>query len=143
VYLGSLPRKAAERRRLFKEVSGEKRTLAAFEAPHRLIESLEDARAILGGRQCAVARELTKMFEEVFRGTLAEAVAHFGKAEPRGEITLVIAGAVASEDSPWDEHRVRAELERLIASGMDRASASRQLAEQSGWRRRTIYSLKD
>jgi 16S rRNA (cytidine1402-2'-O)-methyltransferase len=143
LYLGFLPRKPAERRRLLAEVSGERRTLAAFEAPHRLLEALTDARSLLGDRQCAVARELTKIFEEVYRGTLAEAVARFEQAEPRGEITLIIAGAPAETAPRWDEARVRAELARLLAGGLDRAAAARQVAAQSGWARRDVYALRE
>src|SRR5438093_1597554 len=84
------------------EVARVPATLVLFEAPHRLRETLEDALAVLGDRPLAVARELTKVHEEVFRGTLSEALAHF--TQPRGEFTLVIAGsepaagAAASED---------------------------------------------
>ncbi|MDP2954543.1 MAG: 16S rRNA (cytidine(1402)-2'-O)-methyltransferase, partial [Chloroflexota bacterium] len=90
VYLGYLPRRRGQRRLALQEVSGESRTLVIFEAPHRLRDSMEDIRAVLGDRRLAVCRELTKVYEEVFRGTVSQALEHF--TEPRGEFTLVIAG---------------------------------------------------
>lgn len=90
-YLGFLPRKKGERRRLLAEVAPSKDTLVTFEAPHRILASLEDILAVLGDRRLAVCRELTKLHEEVFRGTVSQAREHFG--QPRGEFTLVIAGA--------------------------------------------------
>lgn len=141
VYFGFLPRKASDRSRVLAEAAREKRTLVAFEAPHRLLVSLSDARRELGERRCAIARELTKVFEEVFRGTLSEAIAHFTQTPPRGEITLVIAGAAAESAAKWDEPRVRAELARLIEGGMQHKTAAKAVAEKSGWRRRGVYAL--
>ncbi len=91
LYLGYLPRKRNQRRRLLESVSKEMRTLVAFESPHRFRGSLEDIQATLGERHMAVCRELTKFYEEVFRGTVSDALDHFTK--PRGEFTLVIEGS--------------------------------------------------
>ncbi|MBI3362560.1 MAG: rRNA small subunit methyltransferase 1, partial [Chloroflexi bacterium] len=142
LYLGFLPRKSSERRKLFAEVANEKRTLVTFEAPHRLLDSLADARSELGDRPCAVARELTKVFEEVFRGTLSEAISHFTATPLRGEITVVIAGAPEEAAVKWDEARVRAELATLMDGGMDRKTAAKAVAERSGWGRREVYALE-
>lgn len=90
VYLGFLPRRARQRQRLFASLVDERRTMVAFESPHRLKETLNDIEEILGNRRIAVSRELTKVHEEVFRGRVSEAREHF--AEPRGEFTLVIEG---------------------------------------------------
>lgn len=139
VYLGFLPRRASERRQLLQSVVNEQRTLLAFEAPHRLLKTLEDVAAILGDRPLAIACELTKMYEEVWRGTAREAIAWFTAHPPRGEFTLVIGGAAASER--WPEERVRAELERLLAEGVLRREAIRLVAEASGWPRREVYRL--
>ena len=100
-YLGFLPRRAGERRRLLAALRDDPRTLVAFESPHRLRASLTALRDALGDRRVAVCRELTKRFEEVFRGTLSEALARF--AEPRGEFTLVIEGAAAGSASAHAE----------------------------------------
>jgi 16S rRNA (cytidine1402-2'-O)-methyltransferase len=90
LYLGFLPRKKGERRRLLGEIATEPRTIVAFEAPHRLSKALADLLDVLGDRRIAICRELTKLHEEVFRGTVSQAMEHF--TEPKGEFTLVIAG---------------------------------------------------
>lgn len=140
IYLGFLPRRSAERRQALSEVAGLRATLVCFEAPHRLIAALADACAVLGGeRRCAIGRELTKLHEEVWRGTLAEAYAEWQARPPRGEFTLVIAGAPA--EVAWDESRVRAALLELQAAGVSRVEAARQVARRSGWARRALYAL--
>ncbi len=90
LFLGYLPRKRSERRKLLSSVAEEERTLVAFEAPHRLRESLSDILEVLGDREIAVCRELTKLHEEIFRGKVSEALERF--REPLGEFTLVLAG---------------------------------------------------
>ena len=96
-FLGFLPRRRRERQERLREAAGSPLTLVLFEAPHRLRASLEDISDIFGGRSIAVCRELTKLHEEVFRGTASEALDHF--QSPRGEFSLVLAGA-APEESP-------------------------------------------
>lgn len=140
LYLGFLPRRRNERRRLLAEVAGERRTLIAFEAPHRLRKSLADIEAALGDRPLAVCRELTKLYEEMWRGTVSEARAHFEKVEPRGEFTLVVGGA-PEEGQRWDEEHVRAALKELLAQGMPRPAAARRIAAASGWGRSQVYKL--
>jgi 16S rRNA (cytidine1402-2'-O)-methyltransferase len=92
-YLGFLPRKQAGRRRLLTRVADEPDTLVMYESPHRLLAALGDIEATLGPRAIAVARELTKRFEEIIRGRVDEVRAHFERTPPRGEFTLVVAGA--------------------------------------------------
>ena len=140
LYLGFLPRRQRERRNLLAEVTQEWRTLVAFEAPHRLRKSLADIEMVLGNRPLAICRELTKLYEEVWRGTVAEARAHFDEVEPRGEFTLVIGGA-SEEHEHWDEERVRAELDQLLAQGLPRPVAARRVATASGWNRSEVYAL--
>lgn len=143
LYLGFLPRRAAERRRLLAEVATERRTLVAFEAPHRLLETLSDIQAALGNRHIAVARELTKVHEEVWRGTVSQALAHYQAEPPRGEITLVIAGASEAEraQARWDADQVRAAVAALLQEGVQRSEAIRRVARASGWPRREVYKL--
>ena len=96
IYLGFLPRRGGPRRRLFESLVGEPRDWIAFEAPHRVIDALTDIRDTLGDRPVVVCRELTKLHEEVFRGTVTEALQHF--SAPKGEFTLIVRGAeVANE----------------------------------------------
>ncbi len=98
LFVGFLPRKAGERRAFLADLADEPGTWIAFEAPHRLVDALADVLAVLGDRQVAVARELTKRFEETWRGTVSGAVAHFTANPPRGEITLVVAGTGRRRD---------------------------------------------
>jgi 16S rRNA (cytidine1402-2'-O)-methyltransferase len=141
VYLGFLPRKPHERRQLLASVAAEPRTLVAFEAPHRLLESLVDVEDVLGDRPVAVARELTKLHEEFVRAPASEARRHFEHKEILGEITLVIAGAAAEPPAAWDAGRVRAELDRLVSGGAPKKDAARQVARLAGWPPREVYRL--
>jgi len=138
VFLGFLPRRSSDRRKLLEEVMRERRTLVAYEAPHRLIESLADLQAVLGDRPIAVARELTKVHEEIWRGTISGAREHFA-GEVLGEITLVIAGAATS--TRWDEADVRRALEQSLHTGASVSDAAREIAALSNWPRREVYQL--
>ena len=89
-FLGFLPRRASRRKRLLESVADLPFTLVIYASPYRLVDDLETCRACLGNREIVVARELTKMHEEVLRGTLAEMVAHFQESQPRGEFTLAV-----------------------------------------------------
>jgi 16S rRNA (cytidine1402-2'-O)-methyltransferase len=139
VYLGFLPRRAAARLQLLEEVRDEKRTLVAFEAPHRLIDTLKDIERSLGERPLAVARELTKLHEEVRRGKPSELLGHLAENPPRGEITLVIGGKTDPE--PWDDTRVAAALAERLAAGDSPSKAAKTIARLSGRSRREIYQL--
>ena len=138
VYLGFLPRRREERRRLLESVARERRTLVAFEAPHRLLATLADLKEVLGDRRIAIARELTKVHEEVWRGTTGEALARFEEAPPRGEFTLVIEGA---KEARWDEERVRQALRRMLGEGVSTREAVKAVAELAGWPKREVYEL--
>ncbi len=141
VYLGFLPRKGAARRKLLAEWANERRTLVTFEAPHRLLDSLQDILETLGNRPIAVARELTKQFEEVQRGSVQAIIAHFTAEPPRGEITLVIGGRSEAEIGPWPEDRVREGLCELLSSGLATAEAAKAIAQQAQWPRRQVYRM--
>ena len=140
LYLGFLPRRPRDRRRLLAEVAQEQRTLIAFETRHRLRKSLADIEAVLGDRPLAVCRELTKLHEEIWRGTISGARDHFAEVEPRGEFTLVIGGA-SQEHVRWEKARVRDALEELLAEGLARPAAARRVAAASGWSRGEVYGL--
>jgi 16S rRNA (cytidine1402-2'-O)-methyltransferase len=138
LYLGYLPRKAAERQRLLAEISSLPYTLIFLEAPHRLLAALKDLQNELGDRQMAVCRELTKLHEEIFRGSLSQAGQYFTQNPPRGEFTLVIS---ASKDTPerWTKAQLNAALKAGLTSGEAGSQLSARLADQSGWSRREIY----
>lgn len=137
-YLGFLPRRSGERQRLLQSLAGEARLLVAFESPHRLRATLADLLAVLGDRRIAVCRELTKLYEEVYRGRISEAIEHF--REPRGEFTLVIEGAGDAPAAP-DEATLKAELQRLRAAGKGAREASAEVADRYGLSRREVYQL--
>lgn len=100
VYLGFVPRKPGDRRRLLGALTEERRTAVFFESPHRLHRTLDDLIAVVPERPLAVCRELTKLYEEVFRGDPAGARAHF--AQPRGEFTLVVGGRPLVASAYWE-----------------------------------------
>jgi 16S rRNA (cytidine1402-2'-O)-methyltransferase len=135
LYLGFVPRRAGVRRRLFRSVADEPRTLVAFEAPHRLVETLKDSMEILGDRRVAVCRELTKIYEEVFRGRLSQAIGHF--KQPRGEFTLVIEGK--PEQEPEISRQVETELRKLYKRGARAKEAVARLSESSGISKKKLY----
>ena len=136
-YLGFLPRQSGARRRLFAELEDSPDTLVAFEAPHRLQKSLADLGSVLGDRRIVVCRELTKLYEEVFRGTAADAIAHFDK--PRGEFTLVIEGNNEAQPKQQVAIDVDAELSALRDQGMRAREAVRAISERSGLPHRQVY----
>ncbi|MFQ5811585.1 MAG: 16S rRNA (cytidine(1402)-2'-O)-methyltransferase [Anaerolineae bacterium] len=140
LYLGFLPRRQKQRRQLLASVAGETRTLVAFEAPHRLRASLADLKAVLGDRRIALARELTKVYEEVWRGSIGQALAHFEENPPRGEFTLVIEGA-KEERVVWDEGQVMEALAELLAEGVGKKGAIKAVADLAGWPKREVYKL--
>lgn len=140
VFLGYLPRRQSRRRNLLAGVARQQHTIIAFETPHRLHQSLVDMEAVLGDRPLALCREMTKMYEEIWRGTVSEARTHFEEHEPRGEFTVVIGGATA-EEQRWDEEQVREALEDLLAQGLRRPDAAKRVADLSGWDRSAVYQL--
>jgi 16S rRNA (cytidine1402-2'-O)-methyltransferase len=115
-------------------------TLIFLETPHRLLAALADLRAELGERRIAVARELTKLHEEIFRGTISEAAAHFEAQPPRGEITLVVEGA-SPDAGQWSFEQVQDALRDGLKRGESPSSLARAVATQSGWKRREIYRI--
>lgn len=141
VFEGFLPTKGQERRDRLEALSRETRTIVLYEAPHRLLQTLTDLLPICtGDRPVVAARELTKMHEQFWRGTLAEAIAHYTQTEPKGEFTLVIAGAEI-ELPTFSPEALKIALTELLQQGLSRSQASRQLAEQTQLSRREIYQL--
>lgn len=138
MFLGFPPRKHPEQ--LFEGLVGIAATLVLYEAPHRLQQTLEAMLQTLGDRDIALCRELTKMYEEVWRGRISDALIWSEENPPRGEFTLVVAGA-SGEPERWREVRVREALAMRMAEGLSRPQAAREIAAESGWRRREIYDL--
>jgi 16S rRNA (cytidine1402-2'-O)-methyltransferase len=140
-FLGFLPRKGGDRRRLLDVVAKSEWTVVLFEAPLRVAELLADLAATCGGeRAAAVARELTKVFEETRAGTLAHLARYYAATPPRGEVTVVVSGTgkPVPEEQPADpEARAR----ELLAQGMSRRDVANQLAAETGIARNTAYRL--
>jgi 16S rRNA (cytidine1402-2'-O)-methyltransferase len=137
---GFLPPKSTQRRKMLEELRGEPATLVFYEAPHRILEALEDVTAVMGNRQVVVARELTKMHEEFHRGTAGEVRTQLA-ARPsiKGEMTLLIAKAVAGSevsDQPLEEA-----VKELEQRGMGRMDAIKQVAKARGMGKRDVYRL--
>ena len=138
---GFLPPKATQRRARLQELADEPRTLVLFEAPHRLLQLLEDLLAELGDRPIAVTRELTKRHEQQVGPCVSAALEHFRQTPPQGEFTIVLGGADAQDNQPLSEADLQEALNRLLASGLSRSDAARQLAQETGMARRELYAL--
>ena len=137
VFEGFLPRKGAERRRRLAALAGEERTAVLFVAPSRLTADLQDLVAALGAeRPMAVLRELTKLHEEVWRGSLGEGLEEWSAREARGEFTIVIGGATPPVPSLEEATSI---ARGLIDTGMSSADAARRAADETGVARRLIY----
>ncbi len=134
---GFLPRRAGERRRRIEELADERRTMVFFEAPHRLVETLDALASGLGPeRAAAICREMTKTYEEVLRGSLGELATSI--PEPRGEITVVVAGATSTRTT-GDPAEWAADVASLEAAGSDRRSAITTVARRRGVARREVF----
>lgn len=140
LYLGYLPRKTGDRCAVLQDVSDLPYTLVFFEAPHRLISALEDLLDVFGNRRISIARELTKLHEEIFRGSVKEALKYFSTQPPRGEFTLVVKGKEKSENV-WAKERLLSTIDQYKDSGLSQSKIAQQIARESGWPRREIYAL--
>jgi len=136
VFEGFLPRRAGERRDRLRALSGDPRTVVLFESPARVASLLRDVLAELGDRRIALARELTKLHEEVVRGRVSEVSASVEASEPRGEVVVVLEGA---EPTEADLDELVAEARRLVAEGMRKREAAATVARRSGGSANAIY----
>jgi len=141
LYLGYLPRKSSDRRALTAQIASLPYTLIFLESPHRLLAGLADLESGLGDRQIAVARELTKVHEAIWHGSLSAARAYFTANEPRGEFTLVVAGKTREEKGRWTEDKVMLAIQFGLKLGESPSTLAKRLAEESGWDRRAVYQL--
>jgi 16S rRNA (cytidine1402-2'-O)-methyltransferase len=143
VFEGFIPTKNKERKSRLGSIAASTQTIVLYEAPHRLLATLKDLREVLEGeRKIVLARELTKIYEEFWRGSLEEAVELYeNKREAKGEYTVVIAGKIENSGLDISETAIKEELEKLLAEGLSRSQASRQLAELTSLSRRQIYQL--
>jgi 16S rRNA (cytidine1402-2'-O)-methyltransferase len=137
---GFLPRKGSGRTDRLADIAAEPRTVVLYEAPHRVLRTLQDLLSSCGpGRRLAVARELTKLHEEVWRGTLADAVRWAGEVEPRGELVLILDGAPPPAEA--DDAAVDAAVRRLLAAGDSVRDAASAVAAELSVPRRRAYDV--
>lgn len=156
LYLGFLPRRSQERQALFEEVSRLNASIVCFEAPHRLRDALADALHVLGDRQLAVAKDLSKIHELILRCAISEAMQYFAEHEPRGEFTLVFAGSPLparrksaqqrlfvppGADQNADEAVVVQRLRELRDAGFNGSRAARSVAREFGLDKSSVYQL--
>jgi 16S rRNA (cytidine1402-2'-O)-methyltransferase len=138
-FVGFLPRKAGERARRLAELAGRRETLVLYESPRRVGALLAELATALGERRACVARELTKLHEELARGTLAELAARFAEGA-RGEVTLVVEGAAPAAAAAGDD-ALRERVRGALAAGLSARDLAAQLARETGAPRRRLYAL--
>lgn len=141
LYLGYLPHKSTERRKAIGQVADQPYTLIFLETPHRIVDSLEDILSVLGDRRICVAREMTKLYEEYWRGPVSGAIEYFKSKEPRGEFTLVIEGKKTENRGRWTEEDLAEAIKAALQEGKSAKEISVELAESSGWNKKEIYGL--
>jgi 16S rRNA (cytidine1402-2'-O)-methyltransferase len=142
LFLGYIPRKGTERTRLLARAAAEQWSVVLFEAPPRLVAMLQDLAAVAGSdRRAMVARELTKLHEELRAGTLAELADYYSQTAPRGELTIVVEGTGAPPPPPDRAGDAAAEASALLAEGLSRREVARRLTETMGMSRNDAYRL--
>lgn len=139
LFEGFLPVKPKRRQAQLENLKTEPRTLVFYEAPHRIAQTLADLYAAFGDRKITIARELTKLYEAFWRGSLSSAIANY--RDYKGEITLVVSGANPNEEKTLSPEQIIQELTRLLAQGLTRSQASRALAAQCSLSRRELYQI--
>jgi 16S rRNA (cytidine1402-2'-O)-methyltransferase len=138
VFEGFLPRSGTDRAERLQQIAAEQRTVVFYEAPHRISRTLADiAKVCAPQRRIAVARELTKLHEEIWRGTVADAPAHFDSNEPMGEFVVVLEGAAPADAASADD--IDAALDSALASGMSVRDAADAVASALGVAKRVAY----
>lgn len=141
-----LPFDKKERAVILEELKEETRTTIIYEAPHRLVRTLDDLYSALGNRRLTVCKELTKKHENAFQTTLEEACRHYRAEEPRGEYVLVLEGRsrqdiMVEEQRAWEEMDLREHMELYLRQGMDRKEAMKAVAKDRGLGKRDVYRM--
>lgn len=139
-----LPQEKREKQRVLEELKEETRTIILYEAPHRLVRTLNELLEALGDRNISVCRELTKKYETVFRTTISGAAAYYGQQEPKGECVLVIEGksvqAIRDEQvKAWEEMTIEEHMEFYLSKGTERKEAMKLVAKDRGISKRDVY----
>lgn len=145
VFEGFLPVNSKMRKKRIDAIKNDTRTIILYEAPHKLNETLRNLAEGLGDRNIAVARELTKKFEQIIRCTISEAIEWFSLNEPRGEFVLVIEGLSEEEllqekQAQWDKMSISEHVDMYIRMGEDKKEAIRMTSEDRGIAKREVYN---
>ena len=140
VFEGFLPRRAARRRKRLQELVPDTRSLVLFEAPHRLLDCLKDMMAVLGDRRCLVAREITKIHEDIVKARLSNFIDRFTKSQPRGEFVIVCEGSTAVPVAGVTD-RALEEAKALVRGGMKKHKAARTIAKRYGFKGSDLYEM--
>ncbi|MBQ1272226.1 MAG: 16S rRNA (cytidine(1402)-2'-O)-methyltransferase [Clostridia bacterium] len=139
---GFLPTVKKEKKALFEALKSEERTMIFYEAPHRLKETLREFEAVFGSdRRIACVREITKIYEECLRSTIAEAVARYETTDPRGEFVLVVEGACPEEIAPPDNDKILALWQEKAAEGLGKSAAAKAIAKEYNLSKQEVYDL--
>lgn len=141
LYLGYLPHKSSERRKSVTQIANLHYTLIFLESPHRIVDSLEDILSVLGNRRICVAREMTKLYEEYWRGQVSGAIEYFKSKDPRGEFTLVIEGQKTADRGRWTEEELLKAIKKELKAGKSAKEISTELAELSGLNKKEVYAM--
>ena len=141
-----LPPDKKEKQRILEELKQETRTMILYEAPHRLVRTLEELMEALGDRNITICRELTKKYEPAFRTTFSGALAHYENEEPRGECVIVVEGKSLEEiekekAAAWEDMTVEEHMDLYLEQGMDRKDAMKQVAKDRGISKRDVYQV--
>lgn len=139
-----LPTDKKEKQSILKELEKETRTIIMYEAPHRLVRTLQELLEILGNRKVTVCRELTKKHETAFATTLEEAYSYYESNEPKGECVLVIEGKSRQElkqeeVAKWEEMRIEEHMDYYLQQGIDKKEAMKMVAKDRGITKRDVY----
>ena len=144
LFRGFLPRENKERNPIIEEIKNVRDTLIFYEAPHRLLSTLDYLKDNLGNRRIAICRELTKLHEEIYRGRISEALDFFVDNRPRGEFVLVIEGKSdedikAEKEALWSDLTIREHLLKVIEDGVDKKEAIKLVAKERGIAKKEVY----
>lgn len=139
---GFLPQKKKEKEILLEDLQGEKRTMIFYEAPHRLLKTLADFALYFGeNRRLTLARELTKLHEDFWHGTIKDAITFYQDHTPKGEFTIIIEGNPQQNLTELSHSQIKAEVEKMMQQGMTKSKACQELAKSCHLSRREIYQL--
>jgi len=144
IFRGFLPRENKDRIPVIEEVKNARDTLIFYEAPHRLLNTLSFLLDNLGDRSIAACRELTKLHEEIFRGSITDSINYFTENRPRGEFVLVISGKSDEEikiekESQWIDLSIEEHLEKVISEGINKKEAIKLVAKERGLAKKDVY----